>query len=85
MKLDTRAIALATGTVASTLFVLCAIFVAFAPQATIWATRELFHVVVSAAPSITWSGVVAGIVFWFVLAAASAAAVAWLFNRWSTR
>lgn len=83
MKLDMKAFALAGGTVAAALFVLCAIFIALAPEATVWATRELFHVAVNGPPAITWGGFIAGIVFWFTAAAASAAALAGLFNRWA--
>lgn len=83
MKLDVRALAAASGTVATVLFALCALFVALAPEATIWATRELFHVAVSSPPTITWIGFLAGLVFWFFGTAAAAAALASLFNRWA--
>lgn len=83
MKLDVRALALASGTVAAALFALCALFVALAPEATVWATRELFHVSVSSPPTITWGGFLAGLVFWFFGTAAAAAALASLFNRWA--
>lgn len=82
MKLNVRALALASGTIASALFVLCALFVAVAPGATIWATRELFHVAVASAPSITWTGFVVGLIFWYILTAVTAAAWAALYNRW---
>lgn len=83
MKLDVRALSLASGTVAALLFTLCALFVALAPEATVWATRELFHVAVDAAPTITWGGAVSGILFWFVGAALTAAVLAGLYNRWA--
>ncbi len=82
MKLDTRALALASGTVAAVLFTLCALFVALAPEATPRATRALFHVVVAAPPTITWPGFLAGLVFWFVGTAATVAVLAGLYNRW---
>lgn len=83
MKLDIRAIALASGTVAAVLFALCALFVAVAPEATVWATRELFHVAVASPPAITWTGVFAGILFWFAGTAVTAAALAAIYNRWA--
>jgi len=82
MKLETRPLALAGGTVAATLYALCALFVVLAPEATIWATRELFHVGVTSPPTLTSVGFVAGLVFWFAGAAATGAAFASLYNRW---
>jgi hypothetical protein len=82
MKLEARSLALASGTVAATLFALCSLFVVLAPEAAVWATRELFHVAVASPPTLTGVGFVAGLVFWFVGAAASAAALAGLYNRW---
>jgi hypothetical protein len=81
MKLDIRALALAGGTVAAVLFTVCALFVALAPEATVWATEHLFHV--SSPSRITWGGAVAGVVFWFVGTAAVAAALAATYNRWA--
>lgn len=83
MKLDIRALALAGGTVAAVLFTLCTLFVALAPEATIWATEHLIHVAVSSPPTITWSGALAGLLFWFVGTAAVAAALAASYNRWA--
>lgn len=82
MKLDVRALSLASGIVAALLFALCALFVALAPEAAVWATRELFHVAVDAAPAITWGGTVGGILFWFVGTTLTAAVLAGLYNRW---
>lgn len=83
MKLNVRSLALASGTLAAVLFALCALFVALAPQATMWATEQLFHLAVAAPPAMTWGGFVAGVVFWFALTAASAGALAALYNRWT--
>lgn len=83
MKLDVRAISLASGTIASILFTLCAAFVVLFPGATVWATRELFHVAITAAPTITWAGFVTGLAFWFVATALTAWALAALYSRWA--
>lgn len=83
MKLDIRALALTSGAVAAVLFALCALFVALAPEATVWATRELFHLAVASPPAITWIGVLSGLLFWFVGTALTAAAFAALYNRWA--
>jgi hypothetical protein len=83
MKVDVRALALASGTVAAGLFALCALFVALAPGATVWTTRELFHVAVASAPAITWIGIVSGVVFWFAATALTVAAIAGLYGRWA--
>ncbi|MBZ0090388.1 MAG: DUF5676 family membrane protein [Thermoanaerobaculia bacterium] len=82
MKLQARALALASGTVAATLFAFCALFVALVPEAAVWATRALFHVAVASPPTLAGVGFVAGLVFWFAGAAASAATLAGLYNRW---
>jgi hypothetical protein len=82
MKLDIRAVALASGTVASALFALCTLFVALAPEATVLATRELFHLAVASPPAITWIGVLSGLLFWFLGTAVAAAAFATIHNRW---
>ncbi len=83
MKLDVRALSLASGTIAAILFTLCAAFVALFPGATPWATRELFHVAVASAPEITWGGFLVGLVFWFVATALSAWALAATYARWA--
>jgi len=82
MKLNVRALAWAGGTIAAALFALCTMLVAATPGATVWATRELFHVAVAGPPAVTASGLVAGLLFWFFGAAATGAAFASLYNRW---
>lgn len=83
MKLDIRALALTGGTVAAALFALCTLFVALAPEATVWATRELFHLAVASPPVMTWIGALTGLLFWFLSTALTAAAFATLYNRWA--
>jgi uncharacterized cupredoxin-like copper-binding protein len=85
MRLDPKAFGLAAGVAAVVLFVICAIAVALAPDATMAVGAVLYHADLSASPRTLTSGNVLGalnawgvgtaLVFWFTAA---------LYNRLSS-
>lgn len=86
MRLDSRAFGLAAGTVAGTLFTLCALAVAIAPQATTALASSLIHLdLTGLARTITWGGFFTGLLCWTVGVGLVFAAVGGLYNRYTLR
>ena len=84
MRLDTRALAKATGAVAAIAYVLCALLVAVAPGALTQAASYVAHIDLSGlSRSITWSGFVVGLVVWTAATMLAAASTSALYNRWA--
>ena len=83
MRLDTRAFALAAGTVAAGLFTLCALFVAVVPESTTAAVAgALVHLDLSGMQrTLTWGSFAFGLIGWTLGVALVFAAVARLYNR----
>ena len=82
MKLDTRAFAIAAAIVAAVLFLICAFFVAVAPEATTNFAGHLIHADLSGiARSLTSGNFLGGLVCWTLGAGLVAGALAWLYNR----
>ena len=75
MRLDPKALALAAGMAAAILFLICAIAVALAPDATAALGGILFHADVSAfTRSLTWGNFIGGLLGW----GAGTAIVSWM-------
>lgn len=86
MKLDVRAFAVAAAVVAAALFLICALFVALAPEETTAFAGHLIHADLSGiSRSLTWSNFFGGLVCWTVGTGFVGAALAWLYNRLSHR
>lgn len=84
MRLDPKALGLSAGIVAVVLFVVCAIAVALAPDATMAVGEALFHADLSALTrSLTWGNFVGGLFGWGVGTALVFSLVAALYNRLS--
>lgn len=67
MRLDARAFGLAAGVVAATLFLICAVAVAIAPDSSTAFAGYLIHVDLSGmARTLTFSSFVGGLISWFV-------------------
>lgn len=82
MKLNTLAIANASGVVTAVLFTLCALLLAIAPTAAYSAFSYLFHVDLSGiAYPMTWGVYLGGLIVWVVVMWLVGAAFAWLYNR----
>jgi hypothetical protein len=82
MKLDTRAFAIAAAIIAAALFVICAFFVAVAPEATTNFVGHLIHADLSGfTRSLTWGNFFGGLVCWTLGTGFVAAALAWVYNR----
>lgn len=82
MRIDIRALGLAAGTVAASLFVLCAAAVAVAPDWTTSAAATLVHVDLSGlARTLSWSSFFTGLVCWSVGTGLVFAALGALYNR----
>jgi hypothetical protein len=82
MKLDTRAFAIAAAIIAATLFLICAFFVAVAPEATTRFAGHLIHSDLSGITrSLTWGNFLGGLVCWTLGTGLVAAALARVYNR----
>ena len=82
MKLDTRAFAIAAAIVAAALFLICAFFVAVAPEATTRFAGHLIHLDLSGlSRSLTWGNFFGGLVCWTFGTGFVGAALAWFYNR----
>ena len=81
MRLDTRAFGVAAGSVAAILYLICAVAVFLAPDATTAVASYLIHMDLSGMPrTLTAEGFIFGLVVWPVGTAAVFAAVAALYN-----
>ena len=86
MRLDTRAFGLAAGAAAAILFLVCALAVAVAPDATTAFAGDLIHADLSGiARNLTLTTFVIGLVAWPVGTALSFWFVAALYNRLTDR
>lgn len=86
MKLNIRALAIAVGTTMTAGFAICMFFVAVSPEATAAFFSYVLHIdVTGIARPIDWGSAFAGLVVMGVTTACVAAAVAWLYNRFSTK
>lgn len=82
MKLDTLAIANATGVVTAVLFTLCALLLAVAPAAAYAGFSYLFHAELAGiAYAMTWGVYLGGLIAWVAGMWLVAGALAWLYNR----
>ena len=82
MKLDARAFGLAAGTAAAVLFLICALAVAIAPEATTAFAGHLIHVDLSGMTRIlTLGSFVGGLVCWFACTTLTFWLVAAVYNR----
>ena len=82
MKLDANRLAMAVAAVTAFLWVVCSSFVAFAPETAMEMTGHMVHADLSELSwSLTWGGVVMGLVWWTGLAAVTAWFVARTYNR----
>jgi 2TM family of unknown function (DUF5676) len=81
MKLNIKAIAIAEAIVAGTLFVLCRLAFALAPDATLAALKYLTHIDWSSVTMpVSWGGFLLGLVVFTILVAVVGAAWAWIYN-----
>lgn len=81
MKLNVKAIAIAHGTVAGILFVLCRLVFMWAPDSSLAAMKYLFHTDWSSvAVPVNWGGFFLGLVLLMVFAALVGAAWASIYN-----
>jgi hypothetical protein len=86
MKLDARAFGLAAGTAAAVLFLICAVAVAIAPEATTAFAGHLIHVDLSGLTrTLTFGSFVGGLVCWFVGTTLTFWLVAAVYNRLAGR
>ena len=84
MKLDTRAFAIAAAIIAAALFLICAFFVAVAPEATTNFAGHLIHADLSGfTRSLTWGNFFGGLVCWTLGTGLVAAALAGVYNRFA--
>lgn len=84
MTLNVRAFGLAAGIVAAVLFVICAVAVALAPEATTAVAGFLLHVDLGGfSRSVTPGNFIGGLIGWSVGTAITFAAAAALYNRLS--
>jgi len=82
MRLDTRAFAIAAGTSAAVLFILCALAVAIAPGPTTAFFGYLVHLDLSALPrTLTAASFVGGLICWTLGTALTFGLAATIYNR----
>jgi hypothetical protein len=82
MRLDTRALAIAAGTIAAVLFTICALAVALAPGPTTAFFGYLVHMDFSALPrTLTAASFIGGLIIWTVGTALTFGLVATIYNR----
>jgi hypothetical protein len=86
MKLDAKALAWSTGLVFLGLYAICAFFAAYGPAATMAFFSTVNHLDMSGLSwNLTWGSFIAGAAFWFVLPAATAGALASIYNMLAGR
>jgi hypothetical protein len=82
MRIDARAVSLAAGFTAAILFVLCAAWVALAPDAATGAFSFLLHLDLSGmARTLSWASFLGGLVAWSAGMGLTFGLAAWLYNR----
>lgn len=82
MKLDTRAFAIAAAIIAAALFLICAFFVAVAPEQTTNFAGHLIHLDLRGLTrSLTWGNFIGGLVCWTLGTGLVAAVAAGVYNR----
>lgn len=82
MRVDTRALAIASGAAGTTAFAICALFVAIAPGATSAFFTYVLHIdLTSLARPLTWGSFVGGVLAIAVGLAIFAALVGSIYNR----
>ncbi|MHB8863225.1 MAG: DUF5676 family membrane protein [Pirellulaceae bacterium] len=83
MKLDVRAAALAAGSIAALVYVLCTVFCALVPESTVVYLGTVFLRVdlTGLYRQVTWGSFVAGLLGYGLGPAVMAGAMAWLYNR----
>jgi len=82
MRLDARAFGLAAGAAAAVLFVICAVAVAIAPEATTAFAGHLIHVDLSGMTrTLTFGSFVGGLICWFAGTTVTFWLVAAIYNR----
>ena len=82
MRLDPRAFGWAAGTVAVTLFLICSLAVALAPETTAAVGGFLLHVDLQGfTRSLTWTNFVGGVLGWGIFATVVSSLLAVLYNR----
>lgn len=82
MRLDARSFGLAAGAAAAVLFLICAVAVAIAPQATTAIAGELIHADLSGiARTLTLGTFVGGLICWFFGTTLTFWFVAWVYNQ----
>ena len=81
MRLDARAFGLAAGVAAAVLFVICAVAVAIAPEATTAIAGELIHADLSGMTrTLTLGTFIGGLICWFFGTTLTFWFVAWVYN-----
>lgn len=83
MKLDVRSAALAVGSIAALVYVLCTVFCALVPVSTVvYLGTVLLHIDLTGLyRQVTWGSFVAGLLGYGLGTAVMAGATAWLYNR----
>ena len=82
MRVDTRALAIASGAAGATGFAICALFVAIAPDATSAVLTYVLHLdLTSMARPLTWGSFAAGVLAFATGLAIFAALVGSIYNR----
>ena len=82
MKLDAKGLALAVAIVTAVLWILCSAFVSLAPGPAMGITGHMVHTdLTEFSWSLTWGGVLIGLVSWTLAAAIPAWLIAWTYNR----
>lgn len=82
MKLDPKGLALAVAIVTAVLWILCSVFVSIAPGPAMGITGHMVHADLSEFTwSLSWGGVLVGLVSWTLAAAVPAWLIAWTYNR----
>ena len=82
MKLDTRAFAIAASIIAAALFLICAFFVAVAPEATTRFAGHLIHVDLSGfTRTLSWGNFFGGLLCWTLGTALVTSALSLIYNR----
>ena len=82
MKLNVRAVFLATGLVSAISYLVCAALVALRPEGTSRLFGYVLHIDLSSLTrSITWPSFFVGLVAFTVVVGVHAAAAAWFYNR----
>ena len=83
MKLDVRAAAVAAGSIAALVYVLCTAFCVLLPESTVvYVTTVFFHIDVTGLyRQITWGSFIVSLLGWGLGTAVVAGGMAWLYNR----